>query len=189
MAKVILRFYEELNFHLPEHLRKRDFGFESEEEATIQAIIESLGVPSGQVDLILANGQSVGFGHVAKTGERFSIYPVFESVDITELTCLPHRPLRSTKFVLDSGLEDLAAHMKRVGHDVRFESSSSWSEIMKISEEERRIILTSNPERLKSGEVTHAILLPPAAMDAQVQRIMDRLGIHPREHDCPPELR
>jgi uncharacterized protein len=181
MAKVILRFYEELNFHLPEHLRKRDLEFESEEGATIQAILESLGIPSGEVDLILANGQSVGFCYVAKTGERISIYPVFESMDIAEVTCLPHRPLRSTKFVLDSDLEDLAAQMKRVGHDVRFDSSSSWGEIMKISEKEKRIILTSNRARFTSREVTHAILLPPAAAEAQLQEIMDRLEIHPRE--------
>ena len=67
MATVILRFYEELNRFLPEHLRKRDFEFEFKEEATIQAIIESLGVPSEEVDLILAEGQSIGFDYVAHT--------------------------------------------------------------------------------------------------------------------------
>jgi hypothetical protein len=181
MAKVILRFYEELNCYLPEQLRKRDFEFEFKEEATIQAIIESLGVPSEEVDLILAEGQSIGFDYVARTGERISIYPVFESINIAEVTCLPYRPLRSTKFVLDSDLEDLAAHMKRVGHDVRFDSCNSWSEIMKISEKERRIILTSNPALLRSKGVTHAILLPSTAPEIQLQGIMDRLEIHPRE--------
>ena len=181
MAKVILRFYEELNRFLPEHSRKRDFEIEFKEEATIQAVIESQGVPSEEVDLILAEGQSIGFDYVAHTGERFSIYPVFESINIAEVTCLPGRPLRSTKFVLDSGLEELAAHMTRVGYDVRLDSCNSWSEIMEISEKERRIILTSNPALLKSKEVTHAILLPSTAPESQLRGIMDRLEIHPRE--------
>jgi hypothetical protein len=181
MATVILRFYEELNRFLPEHLRKRDFEFEFKEEATIQAIIERQGVPSEEVDLILAEGQSIGFDHVAHAGERISIYPVFESINIAEVTCLPCRPLRSTKFVLDSDLEELAGHMTRVGYDVRFDSCNSWSEIMEISEKERRIILTSNPALLKSKEVTHAILLPSTAPEIQLRGIMDRLEIHPRE--------
>lgn len=186
MAKVILRFYEELNCYLPEHLRKRDFEFEFKEEATIQAIIESLGVPSEEVDLILAEGQSIGFDYVAHTGERISVYPVFESINIAEVTCLPYRPLRSTKFVLDSDLEDLAAHMKQVGYDVRFDLSNSWGEIMAISQKERRIILTSHPALLKSKEVTHAILLPSAAPEIQLRGILDRLEIHPRETCLSP---
>ena len=189
MLKVILRFYEELNSHLPAHLRKRDFELESEEGTTIQSIIESLGVPAGEVDLILANGRSVGFEHEAKSGERISIYPVFESINIAGVTCLPHRPLRSTKFVLDSGLGDLAAHMKRIGQDVHFDSSDSWSKIMEISEKERRIIITSNPERFKSGEITHAILLPLAATEIQLQRIVDRLEIQRGKHGLFPQLR
>jgi len=71
--------------------------------------------------------------------------------------------------------------MTRVGYDVRFDSCNSWSEIMEISEKERRIILTSNPALLKSKEVTHAILLPSTAPEIQLRGIMDRLEIHPRE--------
>ena len=185
MPRVILRFYEELNFHMPEHLWKKDFEVESEEGATIQAIIEGLGVPCEEVDLILAGGQSVGFDYVARAGERISIYPVFESMNIAELTRLPDRPLRSVKFVLDSDLEDLAVHMKQIRYDVSFDSSLSWGEIMKISERERRIILTSNPELFKSGGVTRAILLRPAAVGSQLRRIMERLEMDPRETDCP----
>jgi hypothetical protein len=181
MPRVILRFYEELNYYLPKHLQKRDFEFEFKEEATILDILESLSVPPEEVDLILAEGQSVCFDYEARAGKRISIYPVFESINIAELTCLPHRPLRSTKFVLDPDLEDLAAYMKRVGHDVRFDSRSSWSEIVTISRQERRIILTSNPALLKAKEVTHAILLPSTEPEVQLQKIMDRLEISPRE--------
>ncbi len=181
MAKVIFRFYEELNFHLPEHVRKEDFELEFEDGLTIRRIIARLGVPSEEVDLILAEGQSVDFGYTPRTGERVSIYPVFESMDITEVTRLPHRPLRSIKFVLAPDLEDLAIHMRGIGQDVRFDPFSSWSEVINISRKERRIILTSHPELLRSKDVTHGILLPSAAPEIQMQVMMDRLEIDPME--------
>jgi hypothetical protein len=177
MAKVTLRFYEELNFHLPEDVTKKDFELEFGDGLTIQSIIERLGVPSEEVDLILAEGQSVDFGYTPRNGERISIYPVFESMNITELTRLPHRPLRSLKFVLDFGLEDLAIHMRGIGQDVHFDPFGSWREVIDISRKERRIILTSHPELLRSKDVTHAILLPSAAPENQLQVIMDRLEI------------
>jgi hypothetical protein len=184
MAKVFLRFYEELNFHLPEHVRKKDFELEFEDGLTIQSLIERLGVPSEEVDLILAEGQSVDFGYTPRTGERISIYPVFESMNITELTRLPHRPLRSLRFVLDPGLEDLAIHMRGIGHDVRFDPFGSWHDVIDISRKEGRIILTPHPELLMSKNVTHGILLPSAAPENQLQVIMDRLEIDPMEA-CP----
>jgi len=185
MTNVTLRFYEELNLHLPEHWRKTDFEFEFKEELTIQGIIESLGVPSEEIDLILAEGQSVGLGYVPRTGERVSLYPVFETLNISGVTRLPHRPLRSTRFVLDPDLRNLAIHMRGIGHDVHFDSFSSWSEIIRISKKEKRIILTSHPELLQSEEVTHAILLPATAPEIQLQEIMDRLEIDPREAVSP----
>ena len=187
MGKVILRFYEELSFHLPENLQKKDFEFEFQEESTIRAIIGSLGVPPEDVDLILAEGRSVGFDYAPRTGERFSIYPVFETLNIAEVTCLPGRPLRSARFVLDSALEGLADHMRRGGHDVVFDPTSSWTEIMKISREERRIILTANPELLKSEEVTRVILVPSAVPEAQLQAVMATLEMHRGKRPCPFE--
>ncbi len=180
MARVILRFYEELNFHLPEHLRKKDFELERDEESSILSIIEGLGVPSAEVDLILAKGQSVDFGYVPCNGDRISIYPVFESIDIAEIASLPRRPLRSTRFVIDSGLEVLANHMRALGYDVRVGSFGASSEVINISKRERRIILTSNPELLQSDEVSHAILLVSDVPEMQLQEILDRVEIHPR---------
>jgi hypothetical protein len=59
------------SIHLPEHLRKRDFEFEFKRAATIQAIIESWAFLE-EVDLILAEGQSIGL-YVAAGRESASI--------------------------------------------------------------------------------------------------------------------
>ena len=37
-------------------------------------MIESLGVPHAEVDLILVNGESVGFDYIVQDGDRVSVY-------------------------------------------------------------------------------------------------------------------
>lgn len=44
--------------------------------------IEASGVPHTEVDLILVNGESIGFSRLLKGGDRVSVYPAFRSVDI-----------------------------------------------------------------------------------------------------------
>ena len=37
------------------------------------------------VDLIIANGESVDFCYAVRQGDRISVYPVFRSIDISPL--------------------------------------------------------------------------------------------------------
>ena len=66
----------------------------------MKELIESVGVPTTEVDLILVNGESVDFSFTMKDGDRVSVNPVFESFDITPITNLRTKPLRSPRFVL-----------------------------------------------------------------------------------------
>ena len=52
-----------------------------------------MGVPSDEVDLVLVNGESVPFDHIIGEGDRISIYPIFESLDISSVTRLRDKPL------------------------------------------------------------------------------------------------
>ena len=102
------RFYAELNdFLLPEH-KQVSFAFDVNGRRTVKDIIESLGVPHTEVDVLLANSESVDFGYCVKAGDRISVYPVFESMDIGPLLRVRPFPLRVTKFAVDSHLGRLA---------------------------------------------------------------------------------
>jgi hypothetical protein len=57
------RFHEELNDFLPRERRKRDFYCVCAREATAKRMIEALGVPYAEAELILVNGESEGFDH------------------------------------------------------------------------------------------------------------------------------
>lgn len=92
-APVELRFYEELNDHLPPPRRKRPFSVALKGAMSAGELIAALGVPLGELDLLLVDGESCGFERCLTGGERLAVYPVFERFDITPLVRLPDRPL------------------------------------------------------------------------------------------------
>jgi sulfur carrier protein ThiS len=87
------RLYEELNDYLPIRKRKTIFSISLKGPTTINEAICSLGVPPEEVDLVLVNSESVPFDHSITEGDRISIYPIFESLDISSVTRLRDKPL------------------------------------------------------------------------------------------------
>ena len=75
MPKTTLRFYEELNDFLPRHRQKTDFEVEIKGKRTIKDMIEALGVPHTEIDLIVVNEKSVDFTYILQDGNRISVYP------------------------------------------------------------------------------------------------------------------
>ena len=97
MSYVNLRFYEELNDYLPAKVRKTEFTHYFEKPISIMELIKSIGIPPEEVDLILANGISVDFSYIVKDKDRFSIYPIFETFDISDVIMLRDKPLIKMK--------------------------------------------------------------------------------------------
>ena len=91
-GEATLRFYEELNDFLPKEGRKRPFRVRFHDGDTVKAVIESLGVPHTEVDLVLVDGQSVPFDRQVVEGNQISVYPVFESLEIGGLGPLLQGP-------------------------------------------------------------------------------------------------
>jgi sulfur carrier protein ThiS len=91
----LFRIYEELNDYLPPERRKAGFSVTFKDPVTIRDAICSLGVPPEEVDLVLVNGESVPFDHIINEGDMISIYPIFESLDISSVTRLRDKPLIS----------------------------------------------------------------------------------------------
>ena len=56
------------------------------------------------VEIILANGSSVDFSYIVQDDDVISVYPVFESLDITPLLRLRPEALRCPVFILDANL-------------------------------------------------------------------------------------
>ena len=100
--RVRVRFYQELGDFLAPRRRGRDFEVTVNDGTTTKALIEHCGVPHGEVDLLLVDGESVDFAHKLRDGQRVSVYPVFESFDISGLTRVRPAPLRAVRFLVDA---------------------------------------------------------------------------------------
>jgi uncharacterized protein len=176
---ISFRFYAELNDFLPPGKRSVTFLHRTDTPAAVKDVIGAVGVPHTEVDLILANGQSVGFDYLVQDGDRISVYPVFESLDITLLLRVRPEPLRRTRFVLDTHLGRLAAYLRLMGFDSLYRNNYPDEELARVSQAERRILLTRDRGLLKRSQVTHGYCVratDPRQQLAEVFRRFDLQG-------------
>jgi len=159
MIQIVLRFYAELNFFLPEKYRQVSFEHDLHEHDSIKQVIESIGIPHTEVDLITRNGSAIRFEYQVQNGDRFDIYPVFETFDISDLTLLRPSPLRETKFVLDTHLGKLSTYLRMCGFDSLYRNDFNDETLANISANENRILLTRDRGLLKRSIVTHGYLV------------------------------
>ena len=172
------RFYEELNDFLPRNVRKRCFPVRFRGHPAIKDTIEAQGVPHTEVDLILVNGESVGFGYRLRPGDRVAVYPVFERLDITPLVRLQDRPLRRTAFVVDVNLGTLARRLRMLGFDTRYDRTCEDAEIADISAREQRIVLTRDRRLLFARRIERGLWVRSVDPEQQVREILGRLDLY-----------
>lgn len=174
---VTFRFYEELNDFLAPERRKREFDCRCAQAATTKHMIEALGVPHTEVELVLVNGISVGFEHLLEEGDRVAVYPRCESLDVTPLLCVRERPLRVTRFVADAHLGGLARLLRMAGFDTLYENNFHDRKIAAIAAMEGRIVLSRDRELLKRREITHGCYVHALKPAQQLQEIFERLDL------------
>jgi uncharacterized protein len=143
----------------------------------VKDLIESLGVPHTEVDLILVNGESVDFSRQIHDGDRIAVYPVFEALDIAPVLRLRPEPLRDPKFVLDVHLGKLAAYLRMLGFDTAYTNAASDPALVHISVEEGRILLTRDRGLLKHSAVTHGYWLRETDSRRQAAEAVNRFDL------------
>ena len=177
MPTAVFRFYEELNDFLSPERKKTDFTYEFKGSPGIKDAIEAIGVPHTEIDLILVDGDPVDFFYRLEDGDRVSVYPVFESFDISGLTRNRPRPLREPRFILDVHLGSLARKLRLLGFDSLYRTDYSDDEIAGISSREGRIVLTRDRGLLKRKAVSRGYWLRNTDPDLQVEEIVRRFQL------------
>ncbi len=173
-----MRFYEELNDFLPPARRKVRFIHEFRRRASIKDMIEAIGVPHTEIDLILVNGRSVDFSHIVRDGDQISVYPLFEAFDIQSLVRVRPRSLRVSRFVLDVHLGKLARYLRLLGFDTLYRNDYEDAELARLASAERRILLTRDRDLLKRAVVTHGYYVRAVEPRRQVEEIVERLDLY-----------
>jgi len=177
MKRAFLRFYEELNDFLPPDKRKIRFEHQFINRASVKDMIESFGVPHTEIDLILVNGNSVDFSYVVNDKDDISVYPVFESFDISNIQHLRSKPLREPKFIADVHIGSLARYLRMLGFNVLYKNDFSNQEIIDLSLTEKRAILTKDRKLLKNSKVTHGYCIRNEEPEEQVKEVIIRFNL------------
>ena len=177
MATAILRFYEELNDFLPRAIRKQDMPVEFREPAPVRHLIELCGIPHTEVEIVLLNGLSVDLEQQVRDGDRVSVYPVFESLDITPLLRLRDYPLRSMLFVADAHLGKLAGYLRMLGFDTLYRNDWQDSDLVRISSEQHRILLSRDRALLMCSAITHGCYIRATRPRKQLSDLVGRLDL------------
>lgn len=177
MLMATFRFYEELNDFLAPARRRRTFDCPCAQAATAKHMIEALGVPHTEVELVLVNGESAGFERLLQEGDRVAVYPKFETFDISSLLQVRRHPLRVNRFVADAHLGGLARLLRMAGFDTLYDNHYDDGEIERIALHENRIVLTRDRELLKRRGVTHGCYIRALKAELQLRELMDRLDL------------
>ncbi|MCK4517035.1 MAG: DUF5615 family PIN-like protein, partial [Spirochaetaceae bacterium] len=143
----------------------------------VKDTIESCGVPHTEIDLILVDGESVGFDHHLTGGERVAVYPVFEGLDISPVTRLRERPLRRPRFLVDANLGRLARLLRLLGFDSRYDQRMDDDEIARIAAEEGLTVLTRDRGLLMRRIVTRGYFVRSQAPRIQASEVMRRFDL------------
>jgi uncharacterized protein with PIN domain len=178
MALASFRFYEELNDFLVPERCKTAFPHTFDRRASVKDMIESFGVPHTEVELILANGESVDFSYIVRDGDRISVYPMFESLDISQLLRLRPEPLRHPKFVLDTNLGRLARYLRLLGIDCLYRNDYEDGELARISGSTNRILLTRDRTLLRHKIITRGYFVRATDPRLQTKEVLSRFDLN-----------
>lgn len=177
MVTATFRFYEELNDFIARDRRGRTFAAACARAATTKHMIEALGVPHTEVELILVNGESSGFDRLLEEGDRVAVYPKFEAFDIGPLLRVRERPLRRLRFVADAHLGGVARLLRMAGFDTLYDNNIKDEEVEAIALADDRVVLTRDRDLLKRRTITHGCYVHQLKAAHQLRELCDRLDL------------
>ncbi|PKL51390.1 MAG: twitching motility protein PilT [Candidatus Riflebacteria bacterium HGW-Riflebacteria-2] len=177
MIKVLVRFYEELNDFIRADWRKQQIERQLGHCTTVKDLIESFGVPHTEVDLILVNGNAVDFAHRVADGDMISVYPVFESFDISDVTRLQERPLRDLRFIADCHLGKLAGKMRLLGLDVEYRNDIDDEELVAAVVNDKKVLLSRDRRLLMRKVIDRGYLVRSQNPDEQIAEVIKRFDL------------
>ncbi len=181
-ARTTLRCYAELNDHLPARWRQRNMPVDFTPPLTVARLLSALAIPATDIELILIDGASAGLDASVPDGALISLYPVFERFDVSPLIRLRAAPLRAPRFLCDSHLGKLGRRLRLLGFDTVLAQDITGDDpgddaLVRIARTQQRILLTRDRSLLARPDLTHALQIPQAPLEAQLRDLIERLQL------------
>lgn len=177
MNQASFRFYSELNDFLSGADRFRTVSTVFADGQSVKHLIEALGVPHPEVDLILVNGEPVDLTYLVHDNDRVSVYPRFRTLAIDKSGRLQPDPWPEFRFVLDGHLGRLAAYLRMMGFDTLYRNDYGDAELARISDEKERILLTRDRGLLKRARVVYGYWVRATQPKQQLLEIVQRFDL------------
>jgi uncharacterized protein with PIN domain len=173
--KVRLRFHGDLSVFLGSKARDAVIERQLAEKASIKDVIESCGVPHPEVDLILADKQTVGFDYTLATDAKVEVFPV-ENRD-TSRTDKPLQAVGISRFVADVHLGHLTRNLRLLGFDVAYRQNADDRHLLEVMVRENRALLTRDRRLLMHAIVQHGYWPRSQNADEQTIEVVRRFDL------------
>jgi uncharacterized protein len=185
MVQARFHFHRELNDFIARAQRGQTFACACPEASSAKHMIEALGVPHTEVELIVRNGHPAAFDAQIGVNDLLDIYParhVPRGMEHGALLLRPPLRIDALRFIADAHLGGLAQILRLAGFDTRYDNNFPDDEIERLADEESRIVLTRDRELLKRRTVLHGCYVRALQPDAQFREVAERLGLAPHMH-------
>jgi uncharacterized protein with PIN domain len=194
MKHALVRAYGPLNDFLPGAQQHRAVPVYFKGRTSVKDLVEGLGVPHPEIDLILLNNEPVRFECLVGDSDRVAVFPRFYQFDIKAVSAVHPDDLPAIRFVLDGHLGKLARRLRLVGLDATCPPHAADGELAALSHREGRVLLTRDRVLLKRRAVTHGYFVRETDAHRQLVEVLQRfepLQITPfsRCLECNTELR
>jgi uncharacterized protein len=206
MPTATFRFHGSLNDFLATARRGQPIVRQFEASPGVIDLIQALGVPHPEVDLIVVNDRSVGFDYRIRPGDRIDVFGIeragegLEGAGDRETRAAPMGgagdlagsadrtgpggrpglippPPDPPRFVLDGHLGRLARYLRMLGFDSHYDRNAADDELARLSAEEGRILLTRDRGLLKRSIVRLGYLVRDDDPRRQLLEVVGRYGL------------
>jgi uncharacterized protein with PIN domain len=171
------RFYAELNAFISPSYRYRSFTYHYPDDATLKHVIEALGVPHTEVELVVVDSKPANLSDRMQEGMYVSVFPHFHSFELNSHGEHVHPNMPNEKFIADAHLGMLAKYLRMLGFDVLYRNSYSDAEVATIASQEDRIVLTRDRDLLIRKDIVRGCYLHSTACNEQLCEVFSRYGL------------
>ena len=172
---VRLNFHGDLGFFLRSRTRSGSIERSLSEKTSVKDVIESCGIPHPEVDVILVDGQTVGFAHTVARDAELDVFPV-ENCD----PLLKEKRLQVSfisKFVADGHLGKLTRNLRLLGFDVAYDRKADDRQLLEVMTRENRALLTRDRRLLMHAIVQHGYCPRSQNADEQTIEVIRRFNL------------
>ncbi len=169
---VRLIFHGDLFWFVRRSLRQPFIEKQLAEKTSVKDVIESIGVPHPEMDLILINGAPAGFNAQVEHDCTVEIFGIPAPAGY-----VPLQRRGVARFVADGHLGKLARDLRLLGFDVAYDRAADDRRLLDVMAREERALLTRDRRLLMHSVVRDGFCPRSSAPEEQVRETVQRFAL------------